>query len=84
MIVSLLAVLAAAVLGAGMVIPVQAQTSPIAFPAPATFAADYCNPYPCSDSTVAVATGDFNGDGKLDVVTLGSGSYLDVMLGNGD
>jgi hypothetical protein len=84
MIVSLLAVLAPAVLGAGMVIPAQAQTSPIAFPAPATFAADYCNPYPCSDSTVAVATGDFNGDGKLDVVTLGSGSYLDVMLGNGD
>ncbi len=84
MIVSLLGMLAAAVISAGVVTPVQAQTYPIAFPAPATFAADYCNPYPCSDSTVGVAAGDFNGDGKLDVVTLGSGSYLDVMLGNGD
>jgi hypothetical protein len=83
-IVMVLGMLAALVISAGVVTPVQAQTSPIAFPAPATFAADYCNPYPCSDSTVAVATGDFNGDGKLDVLTLGSGSYLDVMLGNGD
>jgi hypothetical protein len=69
---------------AGLLVPAQAQTLPVAFPAPTTFAADYCNPYPCGDSTVAVATGDFNGDGKLDVVTLDYGSNLNVMLGNGD
>jgi hypothetical protein len=84
MIVSLLGILAAVVMSAGVVTPVQAQTYPIAFPAPATFDTDYCNPYPCGDATVAVATGDFNGDGKLDVVTLSSSSYLNVMLGNGD
>jgi len=82
MIVRVLGMLAAVVMSAGMIVPVQAQT--IAFPAPTTFAADYCNPYPCNDATVAVATGDFNGDGKLDVVTLSSSSYLDVMLDNGD
>jgi hypothetical protein len=84
MIVRVLGMLAAVVMSAGVVIPVQAQTLPIAFPAPTTFAADYCNPYPCSDATVAFATADFNGDGKLDVVTISNSSYLDVMLGNGD
>jgi len=82
MIIRVLGMLAAVVMIAGMIVPAQAQT--IAFPEPTTFIADYCNPYPCSDATVAVATGDFNGDGKLDVVTLSSSSYLNVMLGNGD
>lgn len=81
-IVRALGMLAAVVMSTGMIVPAQAQT--IAFPAPTTFAADYCNPYPCSNATVAEATGDFNGDGKLDVVTISSSSYLDVMLGNGD
>lgn len=75
-----LAMLAAVVMFAGVVVPAQAQTFPVAFPAPTTFAsADHCCP-----STVAVATGDFNGDGKLDVVNIDSGSDLNVMLGNGD
>jgi len=76
--------LGAVALLAGVVQLAQAQTYPIAFPAPTTFIANYCNPYPCYDSTIAAATGDFNGDSKLDVVTLGSSGYLDVMLGNGD
>jgi len=33
---------------------------------------------------VSVATGDFNGDGKLDVVNVDYGSNLNVMLGKGD
>ncbi len=64
------------------VVPAQAQT--IAFPAPTTFIADYCGSYPCGNSMVAVATGDFNGDGKLDVLTLDGSADLNVMLGNGD
>jgi hypothetical protein len=84
MIAMLLGMLAAVVMSAAVVTPVHAQTYPIAFPAPTTLTVDYCNPYPCSNATVAQATGDFNGDGKLDVVTISSSSYLSVMLGNGD
>ncbi len=70
--------LAAVVMLAGMV--AQGQTLPVAFSAPTTFSSvGHCCP-----STVAVATGDFNGDGKLDVVNIDSGSDLNVMLGNGD
>jgi uncharacterized protein (DUF2141 family) len=65
---------------AGMIVPAQAQT--IAFPAPTTFLSA---PAPdTASSTVAVATGDFNGDGKLDTVNIDSGSRLNVILGNGD
>jgi hypothetical protein len=75
-----LAMLAAVVMFVGALVPAQAQTFPVAFPAPTTFAsAGHCCP-----STVAVATGDFNGDGKLDVVNIDSGSDLNVILGNGD
>ena len=56
----------------------------IAFPAPTTFIANYCNTYPCDDPTIAVATGDFNGDGKQDVLTLDGSGDLNVTLGNGD
>jgi hypothetical protein len=80
----LLTMLTAIVMFAGVLVPARAQTNNINFPAPTTFNVNYCNPYPCYDSTIAVATGDFNGDGKLDVVNLGTSSYLDVMLGNGD
>ncbi|MBI3474978.1 MAG: VCBS repeat-containing protein [Acidobacteria bacterium] len=70
--------IAAIVMCAGVL--AQAQTLPIAFPSPTTFAA---TPN-CCPSTIAVATGDFNGDGKLDVVNLDTGSNLNVMLGKGD
>ena len=78
---SALTMLALVILIAAAVRPAQAQT--IAFPAPTTFIATYCNPYPCGNLAVAALTGDFNGDGKLDVLTL-DGSYLNVILGKGD
>jgi len=74
---TMLAVFFALVAG---LVPAQAQT--IAFPAPTTFLSGPV--LDTTSSTVAVATGDFNGDGKLDVVNLDSGSRLNVMLGNGD
>ncbi len=61
------------------VIPAHGQTFPVAFPAPVTFATG-----PCCNSVVSVATGDFNGDGKLDVVNIDSGSNLNVIFGKGD
>jgi hypothetical protein len=79
MITIALAQFAAVVIFAAALVPAQAQTFPIAFPAPTTFASA-----PCCPSTVAVATGDFNGDGKLDAVNIDSGSNLNVMLGKGD
>src|SRR5260370_30592038 len=75
----LLTSLAAVVMFAGSV-PAQAQTYPVAFPAPTTF----ISTSNASFGAVAVATGDLNGDGKLDVVTLDYGSNLNVMLGKGD
>jgi len=77
-----LTMLAAVVMFAGAAVPAQAQTLPVAFPAPTTFLS--APALDTSSSTVAVATGDFNGDGKLDVVNVDSGSRLNVMLGNGD
>lgn len=65
------------------VVPAQAQTYNINFPAPTTFIAAYCTSYPCANSVTAATTGDFNGDGKLDVLTL-DGSNLNVILGKGD
>jgi hypothetical protein len=53
----------------------------VAFPAPTTFTSTGGL---CCPSNIAAATGDFNGDGKLDAVTIDSGSYLNVMLGNGN
>ena len=45
--------------------------------------------YPAGSGAAAVATGDFNGDGKLDVVLAnygfaGEGQTVSVLLGNGD
>jgi hypothetical protein len=79
-----LAVFASAFLFAGLV-PAQAQTYNINFPAPSTFvatAAPGCTEF-CPE-TMGVAVGDFNGDGKLDVLSLGTESNLNVALGNGN
>jgi hypothetical protein len=72
--------LLAAVVAIAGVVPAQAQTFPVTFPAPTSFTSSSNPTY----STVAVATGDFNGDGKLDVVNIDYGSNLNVMLGKGD
>src|SRR5262249_31767434 len=69
--------LAAVVIRPGAV--AQAQT--INFPTPATFTAT--TPL-TSRAVVSVATGDVNGDGKLDVINLDSGSYINAVLGNGN
>jgi len=66
---------------AGVVVPARAHANPIAFPAPVTFVMDPCGGY-CGPA--AQATGDFNGDGKLDVVNLENNAVLDVVFGNGD
>jgi hypothetical protein len=75
-----LTLFAAVVAIAGMVVPAQAQTYPVAFPSPTTFTSSLAT----SNSSVAVATGDFNGDGKLDVVTLDYSANLNVILGKGN
>ncbi|MGB8010572.1 MAG: VCBS repeat-containing protein [Terriglobales bacterium] len=77
-----------ALLLAGAVRPAQAQTYPVSFVgATQSWGADpnlwgsVYDPYDVN----ALATGDFNGDGKLDIVT---GSYgggtIGLLLGNGD
>ena len=81
-----LTVLAVAGVFAGITSPAQAQTYPVAFPAPTTFALDAIPPGYSPDG---LAVGDFNGDGKLDVVSVSGnvgcgGGTIDVILGNGD
>ena len=61
----------------------QAQSYPVSFAAPSTFQAYPTCGYTCTNS-LAVATGDFNGDGHLDVVNIDSGSNVNLMLGNGN
>ena len=77
-----------ALLLAGAVRPAQAQTYPVSFiAATQSWGAnpnlwDYgYDPYDVN----ALATGDFNGDGKLDFVTGSySGGTIGLLLGNGD
>ena len=82
-----LTMLAAVVILAGIAIPAQAQTYPVSFfRYPSTFVVN--NDVGGSISGVqAAVVGDFNNDGKLDIVSMEApGGYLeiDVALGNGD
>jgi hypothetical protein len=74
--------LAAATILAGLV-PAHAQTN-ISFPAPTTYLASDPGCTGFCPNTLAVATGDFNGDGKLDVINLGGDSSLNVLISNGN
>ena len=81
-----LTMLAAAIVIAGIAIPAQAQDHPPAFfPYPYTFPINGVINYGDLLGTQAAAIGDFNGDGKLDVVSIAGGVWeIDVALGNGD
>ena len=70
----------AVVMVAGLLVPAQAQTFPVVFPTPTTFGTSSS----LGQSIITIGTGDFNGDGKLDVVAIDSGSDLNVILGKGD
>ncbi|MGH9644514.1 MAG: FG-GAP repeat domain-containing protein, partial [Terriglobales bacterium] len=81
-----LGALAVAVMFATITNTASAQTYPVAFPAPATFALDCIS---CGyDPVSSVAVADLNRDGKLDVVEIGNyqgvGQRINVALGNGD
>jgi len=71
---------------AGMAIPAQAQEHPPAFfPYPSTFQINGIVNYGDLLGVQAAVAGDFNGDGKLDIVSIiGGGWEIDVALGNGD
>ena len=71
---------------AGMAIPAQAQEHPAAFfPYPSTFQINGVVNYGDLLGVQAAVAGDFNGDGKLDIVSVAGGAWeIDVALGNGD
>ena len=71
---------------AGAVRPAQAQTHPPAFfQYPSTFEINGIVNYGNLLGVQAAVAGDFNGDGKLDIVSLmGGGWEIDVAPGNGD
>jgi hypothetical protein len=51
---------------------------------PSTTAFGFSNPLNPAQSGVGLAVGDFNGDGKADIVTVDNSGNLTVGLGNGD
>jgi len=81
-----LTMLAAVVLLAGIAIPAQAQNHPPAFfQYPSTFEINGVAQYGNLLGVQAAAVGDFNGDGKLDIVSIEGGYWeIDVAPGNGD
>ena len=82
----LLVMLAVVTLWAGTAPPAHAQNySPALFPYPSTFQINGVDDYGDLLGVQAAAVGDFNGDGKLDVVSIAGGVWeIDVALGNGD
>lgn len=70
----------------GMALPAQAQSHPPSFfPYPSTFEINGIVDYGDLLGVQAAIAGDFNGDGKLDIVSIAGGAWeIDVALGNGD
>ena len=64
--------------------PMAAQTRPVLFQTPTTFQSSAAPGCTFCPSTRSVATGDFNGDGKLDVINVDTSNNINVTLGNGD
>jgi hypothetical protein len=71
---------------AGIALPAQAQNHPPAFfPYPSTFQINGVVNYGDLLGVQAAVVGDFNGDGKLDIVSIAGGAWeIDIALGNGD
>ena len=78
--------LAVLIILAGIALPAQAQNHPAAFFAyPSTFQINGVNDSGDLLGVQAAVVGDFNGDGKLDIVSIAGGWWeIDVALGNGD
>jgi len=61
-----------------------AQTRPVSFPTPTTFQSSGVPGCQFCPSVRSDVTGDFNGDGKLDIANVDTTAQINVMLGNGN